>query len=113
MSTKAFRDKRLSIAPLSRGALSAALFVSVCDSAARQVIRREVHRDPVALENADVVLPHFAAHVGEHLVAVFELYAERRVGQHLGHRAHHLNRVTGHAVSWPPFGARLPAGPWS
>src|SRR5260370_884071 len=56
------------------------LFVPVSNPPARQVVGRQVHRDPVPLQDADVVLAHLAAHVRQHLVPVFELHAERRVG---------------------------------
>src|SRR5207244_11295878 len=61
-----------------------------------QVVRGEVHRHPISLQDAYVVLAHLAAHVGQHLVPVLELHPERRVGEDLRHGPHHLNGVTSH-----------------
>src|SRR4051812_18946096 len=57
--------------------------VPVDDATARQVIRRELHDDPVLREDADVVLPHLAADVRQNAVPVGELDAEHGVRQRL------------------------------
>src|SRR5947207_6891534 len=67
------------------------------------ILRYSIHRDPVPLQDSDVILAHLPAHVGEHLVAVLELHAEGSVGQHLAHGAHHLYGVAGHRSSVAPF----------
>src|SRR5699024_772986 len=46
------------------------LLVAVGDPAAAQVVRGELHDDPVLREDANVVLPHLARDVGEHFVTV-------------------------------------------
>src|SRR5690606_11498366 len=46
--------------------------VAVGDSAARQVVWRELQRDPVAHEDADLELRHLAGGVCQHGVAVLE-----------------------------------------
>src|ERR1700712_4064195 len=55
--------------------------VAVDDSAARQVVGRELHDDLVLGEDPDVVLTHLAADVRQDLVPVLELHPEHRVGQ--------------------------------
>src|SRR3954471_20387886 len=59
------------------------LLVAVDDAAARQVVGRELHDHAVLGEDADVVLPHLAADVGQDLVTVLQLHAEHRVGERL------------------------------
>mgnify|MGYP003340292131 CR=1 FL=1 len=61
--------------------------VPVHDATAGEVIWRQFHDDAVVEEDADVVLPHLAADVGEHLVSVLQLNAEHRIGQRLDHAA--------------------------
>src|SRR5256885_16603379 len=73
------------------------LFVSVRNPPARQVVGRKVHRDPIPLQNPNVILAHLAADVRQHLVPVLELHAEGRVGKHFADRPHHLYRVASHA----------------
>src|SRR5437660_1964086 len=43
------------------------LLVSVHDAAPGQVVGRQLHYHPVLGQDADVVLPHLAADMGEHL----------------------------------------------
>src|SRR5713226_6867929 len=74
-----------------------ALFVSVGYPPSREVIRREVHRDSIPLQNPDVILAHLPADVRQHLVPVLELLAEGRVRKHFADRTHHLYRVASHA----------------
>src|SRR5947208_372546 len=59
------------------------LLVAVDDAAARQVVGRELHDHAVLGQDADVVLPHLAADVGEHPVPVLQLDPEHRIGQRL------------------------------
>src|SRR5919107_3450981 len=57
--------------------------VAVDDATAGQVVGRELHDHAVLGQDADVVLPHLAADVGEHPVPVLQLHPEHRVGQGL------------------------------
>ena len=65
----------------------ALLLVAVHDAAPGQVVGRQLHHDAVLGQDADVVLPHLAADVREHLVTVLQLNAEHRIGQGLDHAA--------------------------
>src|SRR3954454_16906492 len=55
------------------------LLVAVDDPTPREVVRRELHHDPVLGEDPDVVLAHLAADVGQDLVTVAQLDPEHRV----------------------------------
>ena len=57
------------------------LLVAVDDSAAREVVGRELHDYSIGRENADVVLTHLPADVRENLVAVLQLHLEHGVRQ--------------------------------
>src|SRR6266498_3117751 len=59
------------------------LLVAVDDPTPGEVVRRELHHDPVLGEDPDVVLSHLAADVREHLVPVGQLDTEHRVRQGL------------------------------
>src|SRR6185437_1023692 len=59
------------------------LLVAVDDAPAGQVVRRELHHDPVLGEDPDVVLAHLAADVGENPVSVGQFDPEHRVGKRL------------------------------
>src|SRR3954453_2909551 len=67
------------------------LLVPVGDSAAVQVVGRELDLHPVTRKDADVVAAHLARDVAEDLVIVVQLDAEHRVGQRLGDLALHLD----------------------
>ena len=56
------------------------LLVPVHDAAPGQVVWRKLHDDAVLGQDADVVLPHLAADMGEYLVSVLQLNAEHRIG---------------------------------
>src|SRR5947209_17856252 len=47
--------------------------VAVDDAPASQVVRRQLDDDPVLGQDADVVLPHLAADMGQNLVAIGDL----------------------------------------
>src|SRR4051812_34346571 len=64
--------------PTRRGSL-----VAVDDATAGEVVGRELHDHAVLGQDADVVLPHLAADVGEHPVPVLQFDPEHRVGQRL------------------------------
>src|SRR4051794_32252847 len=59
------------------------LLVPVDDATAGQVVGRELHDHAVLGQDADVVLAHLAADVGEHPVPVLQLDPEHRIGQRL------------------------------
>ena len=61
------------------------LLVPVNDAAPSEVVWRQLHDDPVLGQDADVMLPHLAADVGEDFVTVLQLNAKHRVGQGLDH----------------------------
>src|ERR687889_300351 len=67
------------------------LFVPVDDAPAGQVVRRKLDDDPVLGKDADVVLPHLAADVSQHLVTIRELHPEHGVRQGLDHSAFDLD----------------------
>src|SRR3990170_865909 len=69
------------------------LFKPVRDPAPGQVVRAQLHLDPVARKNPNEVHPHLARHVGQHLVPVVQLYPEHGVGQRLDHRSFDFDRV--------------------
>ena len=71
--------------PLARSA------VTEDDASAGQVIRSELHHHAVLREDPDVVLTHLARNMGEDLVTVDQLNAERSVRQSLDDRALHLD----------------------
>src|SRR6266404_2214781 len=73
------------------------LFVPVGNPPTRQVVRRQINRHSIALQDPNVILAHLAADVRQHLVPILELHAEGRVGKHLADRTHHLYRVASHA----------------
>src|SRR6476661_10854869 len=74
--------------------------VAVDDPTSGQVVRRELHHDPVLGEDPDVVLAHLAADVGENLVAVAELHPEHRIRESLHNRALDLDHTSffGHVL---------------
>jgi hypothetical protein len=49
---------------------------AVHNSSLRQIVGRKLHLDPIALQDADVVLPNFARDVGQDLIAIFQLYCK-------------------------------------
>src|SRR5699024_1339948 len=84
--------------------------VSEDDPAAGEVIGRQLHHHPVLREDPDVVLPHLATDVGEDLVSVLQLNAERCVGQGFDHPPLELDGAVllGHVLRDP--GADRAAG---
>ena len=77
------------------------LLVSVNDAAPGQVVGRQLHHDAVLGQDADIVLPHLAADVGENLVTVLQLNAEHRIGQGFDHATLDLDGTVflGHYLS--------------
>jgi hypothetical protein len=74
------------------------LFISVRNSAPRQVVGREIDRHTVSLQYSDVVLSHFPRNIGEHFVTILKLDPESGVGEHLFHGSHELNGIAGQAL---------------
>jgi hypothetical protein len=69
------------------------LLVPVRDPAPRQVVRRQLHQNPIPGKDPDVVHPHLPRDMGQHLVPVLECHPEHRVGKGLGDRALDLDGV--------------------
>src|SRR3954447_955270 len=86
------------------------LLVPVDDATAGQVVGRELHDDAVLRQDADVVLAHLAADVGENAVPVGELDAEHGVRQRLDDPALDLDGpfFLGHVLHI--FGTRIAGG---
>jgi hypothetical protein len=61
--------------------------VAVDDAPAAQVIRREFDDNSVLGQDADIVLTHFAADVGQDSMTVGKLYSEHRVREWLDYPA--------------------------
>src|SRR5689334_25145420 len=85
--------------------------VAVDDPTPGEVVRRELHHDPVLGEDPDVVLSHLAADVREHLVPVGQLHTEHGVGKGLRDGAldldhafflrHVLHNLLSRCLPWP------------
>src|ERR671921_2664953 len=76
--------------------LSSSLFLCpepVSDPSPAQVVGAQLHLHPVARQYPDVVHPHLARDVREHVVPALELYPKLRVGQCLGDGAFNLYDV--------------------
>src|SRR5437868_10357840 len=65
----------------------------VRNSAAREVVRRELHLDLVAREDSDVVLPHLPRDRRENVVPAVHRYPEHRARQGLGDLTFDLDLV--------------------
>src|SRR5690606_3730262 len=94
------------------------LLVAVDDPPAGQVVGRKLHHDPILGQDADVVLPHLAADVGQHPVAVGELDPEHRVRKRLHHSALDLDgpvllRHILHYLTYVSSTGRRTHGPWA
>lgn len=77
------------------------LFISIDDSAPGQVVRRDLHQNPVPREDADKMKAHLSRNVGEYLVSVIELHLEHRVWKRLDYFSSYFYYFVfiGHAVS--------------
>src|SRR5579863_10029274 len=69
------------------------LFVAVHDAAARQVVRRKLHRDFISGQDANEILAHLSGNVREHAMLVLQFDPKHRVGQRLNHGRHHFDGV--------------------
>src|SRR5215211_2882213 len=65
--------------------------MSVGNAPAGEVVGRELDLDPVAREDADVVLAHLSGDLRQHLVPAVDLDAEHRARQGLDDLAFHLD----------------------
>src|SRR5512139_695637 len=65
---------------------------AVDDAPAGEVVRRQLHRDPVPREDLDEVHPHLPGYVGEHLHLVVEFDPEHRIRERLDHGPFDLDR---------------------
>src|SRR5215212_4463073 len=65
----------------------------VSDPSPAQVVGAQLHLHPVARQYPDVVHPHLARDVSEHVVSALELEPKMRVGQRLGDGAFNLYNV--------------------
>jgi len=77
------------------------LFISIDDSAPRQVVRRDLHQNSVSREDANKVKAHLSRNMGEYLVSVVELHLEHRVRERLDYFSSYFYYFVfiGHAVS--------------
>jgi len=65
--------------------------VAVNDAPTSQIIGRELNANPIAQEDADIVLAHPARDVGQYPMAIVELNTELRIGECLDDRALYLD----------------------
>src|SRR5580700_586051 len=96
-----------------------ALLVSVNNPAARQVIRRKLHRHAISRQNTNKILAHLSRNMGQHLVLIFQLHSKHGIRKRLDHGRHHLDGVLFPAaftrfllfLLWPWFHALLSVTP--
>ena len=69
------------------------LFIPESNSALCEIVRRELHGDLIARENADIVFAHAAGNVRSNYVAIFQLDAKSRVGKSLNYNTRHFNVI--------------------
>src|SRR6266516_2030722 len=69
------------------------LLVPVHHTASCEVVRRQLHQDPISRQDPDVVHPHLAGDVGQHQMIVVQLHSEHGVRQRLDDRPLDLDRV--------------------
>src|SRR2546423_1729130 len=72
---------------------SSCLFVTIHNTAARQIVWRKLHRHFISRQNADEILAHFAGNVRQHLMLVLQLHPKHGIRQRLNNRGHHFNGV--------------------
>jgi hypothetical protein len=59
----------------------ARLFVPVGNAAFRQIVRRELHRDTIARQNADAISPELASQVSQNSAVLIDFHAEQTAGE--------------------------------
>src|SRR4051812_3873340 len=72
---------------------SSALLVAVRDATPGEVVGSELHLNPVARQDPDVVHPHLPGNVRQHLVAVLEFHPEHCVRERLDNGSFHEDGV--------------------
>src|ERR671922_1680907 len=70
-----------------------ALLEPIHHTTSGEVVRRQLHLDPITGEDPDVMHPHLPRDVCQHLVPVLQLDPEHRVRQRLDHRSLDLDHV--------------------
>jgi len=75
-----------------RGAHSS-VFAAPGDAPAGQIVRGELHGDPVTRQNPDEVHPEFPRNRCEYLVTVLQLYLEHRVRERIRNDTFYFNNV--------------------
>src|SRR5690554_660914 len=91
---------RLTAATSGAGASGAAGEVTVDDTGLAEIVRRHFQRDFIPGQNADVVLAHFAAGVGNNIMAVVQRDAETGIGQYFSDKTTHFDEFFfGHETS--------------
>ena len=78
---------------LSTAGAAGASLIAIGDATTGEVVGRELHLDPVAGEDADVMHAHLPGDMGQNLVAIFEFDAEHCVRQRLDHRPLEDDRI--------------------
>lgn len=77
----------------SGGAAERGLLVAVGDSAAGEIVGGELDLDLVTGEDADVVAPHLARYMAQHVVTVLEFDPEHRIGERFCDGAFEHDRI--------------------
>jgi hypothetical protein len=86
------------------------LFIPISNPAFAEVVRRKLDGHPVALQDFDVIHPHFTGNTRQNFVTVFELNPKRRVRQCLINYAIYFDcSLFGHQYSRYSRGAVLRA----
>ena len=66
------------------------LAISIRDAPFGEIVGCQFDRDPVAGENADVMLPHFAGNVRHNDMTIFEFNSKGCIGERFGNHSLHL-----------------------
>jgi len=69
------------------------LFLPKNNSPPREIIGGEFHCHLISWEDFDEVHSHLSRNMGQHLVAVFQLYSEHRIGKGFQNLPFHLDRI--------------------
>ncbi len=77
------------------------LFISIDDSAPRQVVGGDLQQNSISREDTNKVKAHLSRNVGEYLVSVVELHLKHRVRERLDYFSSYFYYFVfiGHAVS--------------
>lgn len=88
---RGYRGQSTPLPPVPAQRLS--LLIAIGDATAGEVVRRQLHRDLVARENADVVHTNLAGDRAENGHTVLQLNAKHGVGQRLSDRTFKFDGV--------------------